>query len=81
MYGGDVHRSNAQFTLLKNGCRLMAAAPIEDPSRLAGSLTSSPDMRSLAAADTGGSLGNSSARATILAIVSSLSDPLKGVTP
>ena len=81
MYGGDAHLSSAQLTLLKNGWRLIAAAPNVDPSRFAGSLTSNPAMRSFVGEDTGGSLGNSSALATTFASVSSLSDPLNGVTP
>uniref|UniRef100_A0A0A9H963 Uncharacterized protein n=1 Tax=Arundo donax TaxID=35708 RepID=A0A0A9H963_ARUDO len=72
-YGGAAHRSSAQLTPLKNGCRLMAAAPTVAPSRRAGSLARSAVTRSLAADDTEGSLGNSSARATMLASVTSLS--------
>ena len=59
----------------------MAAAPTVAPSLRAGSLASSAVTRSLAAEETEGSLGNSSARATMLARVISLSYPLKGVTP
>ncbi|WRX33169.1 hypothetical protein QQP08_025656 [Theobroma cacao] len=71
-YGGCVHLSNAQFTPWKNGWCLMADAPIVDPNRLAGSLTSSWEIRSLAAAGTMGSLGNSRARATMLAKIPSV---------
>ncbi|RDX74341.1 hypothetical protein CR513_45929, partial [Mucuna pruriens] len=81
MYGGVAHLNKAQLTPLKKGWCLIATAPIVDPSLIVESFTKSCVIKSLAGPGIMGSLGNSRARATMLARVSSCSSPLNGVIP
>ena len=60
---------------------LIAKAPSVEPSLIVESFTNSCEIKSLAAPGIIGSLGNSRARATMFARVSSCSSPLKGVIP
>jgi len=82
--GGVRDRMRAKLRLRKNGCFFTSAAPRFDPSRLTGSLSNNPEIRSHAWTSSvleGVGVGNARGFLMMLRRVVSFDGAAKGVRP